>query len=267
MSLNLFKKFTQIILVRNVYLFIRTINKFGLLKGNQVYFSLKKNFISSELIKIDLPGYLDRILLRANSSDIDVFETVFIAERFKIKNDIDNPKVIVDAGANTGLVSIYFAVRFPNAKIYAIEPEESNYEIMEINTGNYQNIFPIKAGLWKDNTPLYLENPNVEKWAFRVTDEYSPNNSVKSIAVSDILLLSSEENIDIFKIDVEGAEKVIFSENYHLWIDKVFLFIIETHDNLINGCDSAFYSALRNLEIEKEIRGQNQFVWVVGKNY
>ena len=54
--------------------------------------------------------------------------------------NVTHPEVIreihqlyIDAGANIGLTSIYFANKFPNAKIVALEPEIDNYIILQKN--------------------------------------------------------------------------------------------------------------------------------------
>lgn len=41
------------------------------------------------------------------------------------------PRVIVDAGANIGLASLFFANKYADAKIIAIEPEEHNFKILK----------------------------------------------------------------------------------------------------------------------------------------
>ncbi|MEZ6091310.1 MAG: hypothetical protein R3C05_25500 [Pirellulaceae bacterium] len=41
---------------------------------------------------------------------------------------LSEPEVIIDAGANVGLAGV-FAMRFPSARILAIEPEDANFEL------------------------------------------------------------------------------------------------------------------------------------------
>lgn len=66
--------------------------------------------------------------LRVPSSDIGIYRQVFLREEYKFAAEIE-PEVIVDAGANIGLASIYFANKYPHARIVAIEPEASNFEL------------------------------------------------------------------------------------------------------------------------------------------
>jgi FkbM family methyltransferase len=66
------------------------------------------------------------------------------------------PPVIIDAGANVGLCAVFYANRFPDARIIAIEPEPSNYEMLKKNTAPYPNITTVHAALWKENGPLRL---------------------------------------------------------------------------------------------------------------
>lgn len=53
-----------------------------------------------------------------------------------------------------GLGTLFFNMKFPEAKIISLEPEGSNYELLCKNTKNLENIFPIKAGLWSKECML-----------------------------------------------------------------------------------------------------------------
>ena len=61
----------------------------------------------------------------------------------------------------------------------------------------------------------------------------------------------SIREIDILKLDVEGAEKNIFSSNTN-WISKVQLLIIELHDEVVPGCSREFFSAISEYDFEVE---------------
>jgi hypothetical protein len=64
--------------------------------------------------------------VRLGTSDINVFVHVFRWGEYAWEF-AESPRVIVDAGAYTGLSTAYFAMRYPAAKIIAIEPDEANF--------------------------------------------------------------------------------------------------------------------------------------------
>lgn len=258
---KILKKIKNTRLVRTSWLFIRCIYRFGFVLGIKIYSQINHSSSTLNDIKINLPGYLSPIILRSNTSDVEVFEAVFISQRFSLKLKNRSPKLIIDAGANIGLVSIFFAKKYFSAIIYAIEPEESNYQTLIENTIAYTNVKPIKAAIWKDNSPLSIENADAEKWAFRVNKRDNQQaHLIKSVTVDNILEISGCDFIDIFKIDIEGSEKELFEENYNSWINKVGLFIIELHEGLRGGCKRAFYDAINELKYSEYTKGQNKFV-------
>jgi tRNA G46 methylase TrmB len=107
-----------------------------------------KGIISIQLKKLKHP-----VLLRKNTTDIPTFNEVFYWGEYAF--DIPKaPETIVDCGANIGLASVYFANRFPNAKIIAIEPEQSNFEMLQKNAAPYPNITCLQYGIWNRTTHL-----------------------------------------------------------------------------------------------------------------
>jgi len=43
-------------------------------------------------------------------------------------------------GANIGLTSVYFANRYPDARIFAIEPESENFRLLRLNSARYKTL-------------------------------------------------------------------------------------------------------------------------------
>jgi FkbM family methyltransferase len=54
------------------------------------------------------------------------------------------------------------AVKFPSARIFAIEPASENFEILRRNVKPYPNIKPIHAALWDHETQVRLVNAGSE---------------------------------------------------------------------------------------------------------
>lgn len=78
-------------------------------------------------------------IVRNQTSDVEIFEQIFIRQEYNFTVN-KPPEVIVDAGANVGFASIYFASKYPNSKIIAIEPEESNFRLLKKNTDSYEKM-------------------------------------------------------------------------------------------------------------------------------
>ncbi len=191
--------------------------------------------------------------LRIPSSDILIFQQIFM-DRDYYFDVLRKPDIIVDAGANIGLSSIYFANKFPHSRIIAIEPEKNNYEILKRNVEQYVNIVPVCAALWHMDTMLDVVDIGRGEWAY-MTDTHSEvkkhtntiRNKTRAITVETLIRENAIDHIDIFKIDIEGAEREVFMDPSS-WIEKVDCLIVELHERMKPGCDRSFYNGTRGFD-------------------
>ena len=205
---------------------------------------------------ITLKGYKDKIYLRSNSSDSLTFLEIFLTDEYLLNVPI-TPKFIVDLGANVGLASVYFANKYPNAKIVAVEPEDSNFSLLEKNLQEY-DVQSIKSGIWYRETFLKVVDSGYGEWGFRVEECENPNEGIKAITVQNILRDSDFDEIDILKIDIEGAERELFSENFEGWLPNVKVLIIEIHDYLgFYGASQSLFKAILKYDFSVYIKGES----------
>src|SRR5690606_16666685 len=107
-----------------------------------IYFKIKTGrFNNWKLKKLNYPFHI-----RNNPFDYVTFEEVLLEELYNLPNDF-KPLTIIDAGANIGLTSVYFASKYPNATIVSLEPEAENFKLLKNNTQYYANVYPMFAGL------------------------------------------------------------------------------------------------------------------------
>ncbi|HWH85106.1 MAG TPA: FkbM family methyltransferase [Burkholderiaceae bacterium] len=211
-------------------------------------------------IAFDVPALSRPIFMRVPSSDVDVYEQVFLDTeyRFDVKQD---PRVIIDAGANIGLASIYFANRFPAARIYAIECEASNFRLLERNAAQYPNIVPIHAALWDQDGEIEIVDPGLGEWGFMTATKNEGSRAsalVRSMTMASVMREYRIDHVDILKIDIEGAELEVLTASAE-WIDRVDTVIAELHDRLKAGCERSFASATTKFPRRWQ-RGENAYV-------
>jgi FkbM family methyltransferase len=199
--------------------------------------------------------YPNPIFLRKDTSDISTFRKIIFEKEYELPFDV-SPDWILDAGANIGLSAIYFAVKYPSAKVIALEPEPGNFEMLKRNVSAYNNIFPINAALWPTTTRLHIisygkmDNFQVASNEALERDEFLKHKmkllkgailfSCDTLTVEDLLIRFNIERIGIFKIDIEGSEKELF-ENAGAWIDRADLLVVELHERWKPGSTRSFY--------------------------
>jgi len=205
-----------------------------------------------------LPKLRGQMLLRRHTSDIAAFEQVFIDREYDFPlADID-PKFIIDGGANVGCASVFFAHKFPQASIWAFEPENSNYEILEQNGRRFGNVTTMKAAIWNSDTHVEIQNPGDEQWAFRVQETASSGCAqIQALSIPSIMKMAGTDRVDILKLDIEGAERDLFDEYTEEWIGKVGIIIVELHDWIRPGCSDALAIATKGLSWERSRFGEN----------
>jgi FkbM family methyltransferase len=215
-----------------------------------------------ETVDVLISGPNQVVTVRLDTSDIKCLEQVFLDEEYWNPFS-EMPRVIVDAGANIGMSTLYFASKFPAAQVIAIEPESSNFKILQANCGRLKNVTLIHAALWPNSEAVAVQDTAVDKWAFIVkknTGGSVGSESVRSITIPDIFRRFGIEEIDFLKLDIEGAELDLFSSRTDEWIDRIGTIVIELHDRFRPGCARALYSALGEREFLQEVRGENIFI-------
>jgi FkbM family methyltransferase len=195
---------------------------------------------------VTLPGLREPVALRPHSSDRGILHQVFVQRDHDLKLTLE-PRFIVDAGANAGYASVFFANRYPEAKIVALEVARCNFDILKINIAPYPNIIAVHAGLWGRVAHLSIENPNDEQSAFRVREAPKGADTIPALTVSNLLERFGEYQIDLLKIDIEGAESEVFGGQAASWLPKVRTLMIELHEWLRPGCTDRVLTACAGL--------------------
>jgi FkbM family methyltransferase len=229
------------------------------------------------LIHVRVPGTRRIVRLRNNWSDIRTYNQVFIHREYDFSrfpqaaqlslsplpgesNGI--PTKIIDCGANIGCSVIWFALQFPGANIVAIEPDAENFELLKQNVVGLGSVCLMRAALWSSVTSVVIANPEADPWAFRTEALVGGGNentaAVDTVTLDDLLTHDTEDTRLIVKIDIEGAEREVFSKNIS-WLEAVDLLIIELHDWLYpgEGNGRTFFSAVASKQMDYMWRGEN----------
>lgn len=230
--------------------------KYLRLLGLNQFIQMRRKGISVT-ISLNVKGYKYPIYLRTMTSDCKAFKQMFISEEYGYAVPF-SPKTIIDAGANCGYSAIYFANRYPDAKIIAIEPETSNYEMILMNTKEYKNVHVIKSGVWSKDCDLIISNlENANKWSFQVKEVPTGEGDMESISLDNIMDRYDLKSIDILKMDVEGAEKNIFEYNYDSWLSKTKFGFLELHETYAKGVEQVVNHRLTEYGFKKAQSGEN----------
>jgi FkbM family methyltransferase len=205
-------------------------------------------------ISVRAPGVRHRVRIRIKTTDEEVYRETLLRGQYGFDLPFD-PETIIDAGANIGTSSIYFAQRYPRARIIALEPEPSNFALLCRNVEPYPTITPVPAALWNHGGEISLGHPNPgasaqEKWAF--TTHEGPGDRVRAVTLRALMREMDIRSVDVLKVDIEGAEKEVFEACD--WMDAVRCIMIELHDRLRPGCSDAVNAAAQ--EFSRLERGE-----------
>jgi FkbM family methyltransferase len=214
------------------------------------------------MCRVSRPHLKHEFVVRIPSTDVLVFRQIF--DRGEYEFEVRRPpRVIVDAGANVGLSTIFFANKYPDARIIAVEPEARNFAMLANNVAPYANVTPVEAAVWSENTDIDLFDPGIGSWGFltrRRTDVVAGRwcQKVRGFTIDRLLDDFGLAHVDVLKLDIEGAEREVLNDST-AWIGRVDAIIAELHDRFQSGCRAAFLSATKAFA-EHWHRGESEFV-------
>ncbi len=198
-----------------------------------------------------------RFFLRDNKTDVGIFGQVFTALQYKLPIDI-KPLTILDLGANTGLATLYFAALFPGAKIIGVEPDQENFDIAVLNTKAYNNVSLLKKAIWNKDTLLEIVDTGAKKDTIMVREAaVSSPHTIEAITIDTICENANWPSIDILKIDIEGAEKELFSSGFENWLPRTKILFVEVHDDMKKGSSKSVFNAVSKYNFRFTMQHEN----------
>jgi len=159
---------------------------------------------------------------------------------------------IFDIGSCDGLDSIKYSRLFPNAKIFAFEPIESNYLLLEKNIAKFKatSIQPFRIALSNNNgtADIFISSGKPEGasenevWNYgnksssllqpdKIKDEtawlqFKEKATVETMMLQTFCTAHNIQSIDLIHMDVQGAELMVL-EGAHSLIQKIKIVWLE----------------------------------------
>lgn len=233
---------------------LRHMRRFGL---GASWEAMRLYFSRGTLVPLRLPGLAHPLWARSGTADVATFEEVFVAREYDLPFCNFTPRDIVDLGANIGYASVYFAARWPTANVLSVEPDEQNAQLLEQNTRRWPRITRLQAAVWPHPARVSVANPGDASNAYQMCEApASAEGGVAAYTVPQLMDTLGCEQLDLLKMDVEGAEREIL-RGAPDWLDRVSVLVIELHDRLAPGCGMALSEALMGRRFRMEIVGAN----------
>lgn len=168
--------------------------------------------------------------------DFPMFLENFLYQNYHLplKPDLSPALTIVDLGGNCGMASLYFSqYYYPNARYVIVEPSADNLRILKKNIAQAGLRADIVAGaVGPVNGEMALEE-NCIGYNVHLKDPTdsaldSGDTKVPVYTLDHLIHHYQIDQIDLLKMDIEGAEKAIF-QHQGPWLTRAKCIILEIH--------------------------------------
>jgi FkbM family methyltransferase len=215
--------------------------------------------------------------IRRKSTDIVIFKQILYQQEYRHLKQLQQKlnldvRYIIDAGANIGSSTVYLKSVFPDATIVSIEPEADNFAMLQrnIQVNGFDGVTPVKGGLWYKETWLEVKpgfrdrDRELSFYVEEVDESAKTDNRILGITVHGIKAKWSFPRIDILKIDIEGAERYLFSNlaDCRQILADVRILVIEVHEEVVDKW--ALIGYLEELGYKQITFGENIYAYKEG---
>lgn len=168
----------------------------------------------------------NRIMLRGGTIDKSIVTEVALEEKYFPRGlNLGEEPCIIDLGAHIGLFSVLASSKYPNAKIYSIEPAKDNFRLLSKNkkTNNFNMAISNKKGLMKLFSGRHSARPSL------LRNEGETSEEVAAVTLREFFETEKIRKCDLLKIDIEGGEYPIFYSTPKEIFDKIDRIFLELH--------------------------------------
>jgi len=150
--------------------------------------------------------------------------------------------IVVDVGANWGYFSLLAAATVGDGgTVFALEPDPRQFEALSrnVSANGFRQVTPLQAAASAEEGRLSLvgyDEGQANRGVSRVADPSEPGRRFDVRATSVDLLTAACPQVDLVKIDVEGAEDAVLEGMRHgLSARRYRALVLELHPDLLRA--------------------------------
>lgn len=209
------------------------------------------------------------------------FREIFVIGEYHVEVDKTNP-VFIDCGGNIGITTLYFKFLYPQAKVLTFEAEPHNAQILESNLkqSNVSDVTVVNKAVGARHDTLTFFGGNRAGTLFEEFNEDKKESQLKKgrediLNKVEVAMVPLSEyidtDIDVLKIDIEGAEGDVIDElNKKGLLKKVQHIAIEYHrfsfeKNRLSDIISSLEDNHFNIAFDSEYKTSKE--WLAKKNH
>ena len=149
---------------------------------------------------------------RPGTTDLLVLEQVFLDGEYQVEPIApESIEYIVDLGSNICVTAMFWAQRYPNAKMVLVEPDPDNFKLLQRNTAAFQDrcvLINAAVSDQRGETSFFRSDREYGHSILKGDDSVS-EIVVKTLTVSDVLSEAGFPRVDLLKMDIEGGEQIV----------------------------------------------------------
>ena len=144
---------------------------------------------------------------------LHLYREIFVARGYEVDLGRDAPRII-DCGSNIGMAIVYFKHRYPRARVVGFEPHPVVFDTLRANiAGNNMvdvTVHRKALGAERGNIRIYLNSnePGALDTGMYAKRADTPFVDVECDLLSDYI----DGEVDLLKLDIEGAEHAVLAE-------------------------------------------------------
>jgi FkbM family methyltransferase len=190
----------------------------------------------------------------SDESELETIRDVFVEEDYKL-GDVGDVRTVVDLGSHIGASVVWFHAVYPQARIIAVEPHPVTFRRLLRNIRDLDRIeaFNVAVTETEGTVPLFAGE---ESWGSTVFPRpgMHPVGEARSVTLDGLLGSLGIDEVDLLKVDIEGAEHGVLSS--FAGLRSVRTVIGEFHPQYNDRDLFAFLADLKPLE-PVEVRGDS----------
>src|SRR3954471_10075158 len=149
---------------------------------------------------------------RPGTTDLLVLEQVFLDKEYEVEPlEPESIEYILDLGSNIGVTAMFWAQRYPKARLALVEPDPDNFELLTKNTAGFKDrcVLFNAAVSDKRGTASFFRSDREYGHSILKTGDCVAEIQVPTLTVSDVLHEAGFPRVDLLKMDIEGGEQIV----------------------------------------------------------